>query len=178
MEKRICCLFGIALMLFFMSCKQPKNCIVKEWDVIDLYRHNYPSVIDTSCDNKINIVERYKLNESLIDSTFSKTVNGRVFKIDTTGIFTIVSHSTIEQNNNKNLVVKLQYLKNGENIDQQILLWLLQKTGVIIQQESKYKKIYLLRRILYPNGKQEETEKMVEQIMQDTVLFPPVPSMP
>lgn len=169
------------LLLFFVGCNQAeqrKDCIVREWKVIDVYRNNYPSLIDTACNKNFVLFNKQEISKSLLDSVFLNTRNSNSFSIDMLGTYEIIANTTLEYGGLKYQIAKLSYLSKGANVDQEVLLWVVKDKGIYIQQERDDKKLFLLSKIGNEKKDTENTEAFVKQIMADTILFPPPPPLP
>jgi hypothetical protein len=174
-------IIAIILLLFFAGCnqvEQKKDCIVKEWKVIDVYRNNYPSLTDTTCNNNFVLFNKHEISKALLDSAFLSPRNSNFFSIDTAGAYEIVAKTMLEYGGLKYQIAKLSYLMKGANVDQGILLWVVKDKGIYIQQERDDKKLFLLSKIENERKDIENTEAFVEQIMADTILFQPPPPLP
>lgn len=171
----------LTLLLFFAGCnqaEQKKDCIVREWKVIDVYRNNYPSLIDTACNKNFVLFNKHEVNKSLLDSVFLDIRNSNLFSMDTSGTYEIIANVTLEYGGLKYQIAKLSYLSKGNNVDQEVLLWVVKDKGIYIQQERDDKKLFLLTKIENEKKYTENTEALVKQIMADTILFQPPPPLP
>lgn len=173
--------YNIVLMLLLVlaGCNrenQKKDCIIREWKVIDVYRNNYPSLIDTTCNLNFVLFNKYEVEKSLLDSVFISDRDSKFFSMDTVGTYEIVANAMIEYHGLKYQIAKLSYLVNGYNVDQEILLWIIKSKGIYIQQENDNKKLYLLSKIRNKKNDTENVEEIVKHIMADTILFPLAPS--
>lgn len=68
--------------LFFAGCnqaEQSEDCIVREWKVIDVYRNNYPSLIDTTCNHNFVLFNKHEVGKPLLDSAFGGVRNSNFF---------------------------------------------------------------------------------------------------
>ena len=174
-------LFKLFLLMFFIQCNQKgssENCITREWKVIDVYRNNYPPLIDTSCTNNLILYNKFQIKKVLIDSFFQKNETNNLLISDSSGTYELIANSTIEYEGSKYQVDKIDYLPRGANIDQGILLWIVNGRGIYIQQERDERKLFLLNKLQYENGDTVSTRIFIEKMMADTVLFPPPPPLP
>lgn len=168
----------LILLLLFAGCDQAEHkedCIIREWKVIDVYRNNYPSLIDTACNQNFILFNKQQVSKSLLDTVFSATRSGNCFSMDTSGTYEIVANTTLEYDSLQYRIAKLSYLAKGTNVDQEILLWVVKDKGIYIQQERDDKKLFLLNKIKNRKKDTENEESLVKKIMADTVLFPPPP---
>ena len=171
----------LTLLLVFVGCSQAeqmKDCIVREWKVMDVYRNNYPSLVDTVCNNNFILFNKHEVDKSLLDSVFGGVRNRNFFSIDTAGTYEIVANTIFEYGDLKYQIAKLSYLSKGYNVDQEILLWVVKDKGVYIQQENDNKKLFLLNKIQNKKGETENTKGFVKKIIADSILFPPPPPLP
>jgi hypothetical protein len=145
---------------------------------MNLYRDTFPPFIDTICDSKIPLVNNSKIDSSFLDSVFDHLGTNRAFSLDTEGAYRVERSTIISVHGGQYEAAKVQYLANGQNVDQEFLLYVVQKKGIIIQQESHDRKLYLLLSRRNTTGQVEYTADMSEAIVEDTVLFPLPPKGP
>jgi hypothetical protein len=144
---------------------------------MDVYRNNYPTFLDTVCDNKISLVNKSQVNHSFLDSVFKHVGINKTFSLDSAGSYFVETTEIIEVNGVNYETAKVQYLANGQNVDQEFLLYVVKGKGIYIQQESHDRKLYLLMNIK-DNGKSENTSSLTDKMIKDTVLFPLPPKPP
>jgi hypothetical protein len=164
-----------AFLQFFFACvNNPKQkCTIREWKVIDLYRNNYPSVIDTECNNKISLINKSEIDSSFSDSVFTHLDSNKTFSLDSSGTYFVERSDSIEVQGITYPIVKVQYLRKGENVDQEFLFFVVTGKGIYIQQESKDRKLLLMN--IIEDGKPKKTSDVTEKILSDTVMFPLLP---
>jgi len=168
----------LILLLIFAKCTQVKeDCYIREWKVIDVYSNSYPLLLDTFCNSKIVLLNKTEVDKTILDSIFVNIKYPKNFSIDTLGSYEIVASTIVEVNGVDYRVAKVRYLAKGYNIDQEFLFWVVKDKGVYIQQENDKKKLFLLKKISNKKGQVDSPEKIVEQIMKDTILFPLPPSL-
>jgi hypothetical protein len=139
---------------------------------MDLYRNNYPPLIDTACDDSIVLVNKTKVAHSFSDSVFNHIGSDKFFSIDTNGTYQVDTNINIEVNGLKYEIAKVRYLYKGSSIDQEFLLYAVKNKGIYIQQESHARKLFLLTQTKSEIGQLENTGNVIEQMLKDTVLFP------
>jgi hypothetical protein len=163
----------LGLLSFFSHCdNEKKACVIREWKIMDLYRNNYPPLIDTTCDDSIVLVNKVKIAHSFSDSVFNHVGSDRSFSLDLSGTYQVDTNTELEVNTLKYEIAKVTYLRNGYNIDQGFFLYVVKGKGVYIQQESHDKKLFLLSQVRRPSEEPENTNEVTDEMIKDTVLFP------
>lgn len=166
-------IFTLIILSSLTQCKNTATpCTTREWQVIDLYRNNYPSLKDTTCNDSTTLVNGAKLGPSFSDTVFNHTGSNKNFSLDTNGTYQIATTANITVNGAKYEAAKVIYLHKGDNIDQAFFLYVIKGKGIYIQQESHDKNLFLLKEIKRDNTPTENTEPVTNEILKDTVLFP------
>ncbi len=169
--KRVLAWSATILFIFFVQCSSNK-CTIREWKLMDVYRNNYPSVMDTTCGDSILLVNKLKIPSSFLDSVFDHIGNVRLFSFETGGIYQLDTVVTVPSDGINYDAAKVRYLHNGYNVDQEFLLYVIKGKGILIQQESRDRKLFLLSKIARGLEKPENTIGLTNELLKDTVLFP------
>ena len=165
--------FVLAFILFSVACKHRENkLLIREWNVVDLYRRQYPPYFDTIKENEVVFFNKEKVDSSFFDSVYEhRNYPSNRFSMDSLGTYEVIANTSFNIKGMFYRAYKISFLRNMSS--EPSLIWVANKE-IYIQLDNKHRKLFFLKRVFNKKGNNEGNDKLqiTNKIYKDTIMFP------